>query len=94
LSDDVAVAAFREVGIRRLGRAGQDGLQTLYVNPETGDLTYAPTGDAVIRAYDEHKVSFRALLDRLEECAAHIADDTEWQESFRLAWDGMEQPYP
>jgi hypothetical protein len=49
--------------------------------------------DAVIRGYDEQKVSFRALLDRLEEGADHIADDSEWQDSFRRAWDGMEQPY-
>ena len=49
--------------------------------------------DGVIRAYDEQKAGFRALLDRLEECADHIADDTEWQESFRRVWDGMEQPY-
>ncbi len=49
--------------------------------------------DAVLNAYDEGKVGFRGLLDRLEECVDHIAGDAEWQDAFRRAWDGLEQPY-
>lgn len=49
--------------------------------------------DATLKAYDAGRVGFRALLDRLEECADHIADDPEWQDDFRRAWDGLEQPY-
>ncbi len=49
--------------------------------------------DADLRAYDDNKVSFRDLLDRLEECADHIAHDAKWQEKFRRTWGRMEDAY-
>jgi hypothetical protein len=49
--------------------------------------------DAVLKAYDENKVGFRALLDRLEECVDNITGDAEWRDTFRRVWDKMEQPY-
>ena len=31
--------------------------------------------DAVLRAYDDYRIGFRGLLDRLEECADRITDE-------------------
>jgi hypothetical protein len=49
--------------------------------------------DAVLRAYDDYKVGFRGLLDRLEGCADDIVDDTSWQDNFRRVWGRMEDAY-
>lgn len=49
--------------------------------------------DSVLKAYDENKVKFLGLLNRLEECADHVADDPEWQDTFRRVWGQMEVEY-
>ena len=49
--------------------------------------------DSVLKAYDESKVGFLGLLNRLEECADHIADDPDWQDTFRRVWGQMEVEY-
>ena len=48
---------------------------------------------AVLKAYDAKKVTFRGLLNRLEECADHLAGDAKWQEDFRRLWGRMEVDY-
>jgi hypothetical protein len=49
--------------------------------------------NSVLKAYDENKVKFLGLVNRLEECADHIADDPAWLDTFRSVWGQLEVEY-
>jgi hypothetical protein len=48
---------------------------------------------AAVSAFEDGKLGFRGLLDRLEECADQITADPVWQDNFRPIWGRLEDAY-
>lgn len=47
-----------------------------------------------VHSYDAGRITFRALLDRLESCADNLSDDDlPWKEAFQRHWNRMELAY-
>jgi hypothetical protein len=50
--------------------------------------------EAAVRAFDARRITFRAMLDRLEECVDNLSDeDLPWKEVFQQEWGRMEEAY-
>jgi hypothetical protein len=48
---------------------------------------------AALALYEDGKLGFRSLLDRLEKCVDQISSDPLWQDDFRPVWGRMEDAY-
>jgi hypothetical protein len=50
--------------------------------------------EAAVRAFDARRITFRAMLDRLEECVDNLSDeDFPWKEAFQQERGRMEEAY-
>jgi hypothetical protein len=50
--------------------------------------------EAAVRSFEAGQITFRAMLDRLEECADNLSDvDLSWKEAFQQEWGRMEEAY-
>jgi hypothetical protein len=50
--------------------------------------------EAALRSFDAKQITFRALLNRLEECVDNLSDeDLPWKEAFQRQWKRMEEAY-
>lgn len=50
--------------------------------------------EAALRSFDAERITFRALLDRLESCLDNLSDDDlPWKEEFQQEWGVLEDTY-
>ena len=50
--------------------------------------------EAALRSLDAERITFRALLDRLESCLDNLSDeDLPWKEAFQQEWGVLEDTY-
>jgi hypothetical protein len=60
----------------------------------TSDQLLLTEMEAALRSFDARRITFRALLDRLESCLDNLSDDDlPWKETFQGKWGRMEDAY-
>lgn len=60
----------------------------------TSDQVLLTEMEAAVRSFDAGRITFRALLDRLESCVDNLSDeDLSWKEAFQQKWGRMEDVY-
>ncbi|MGA8448491.1 MAG: hypothetical protein WB766_25375 [Roseiarcus sp.] len=60
----------------------------------TSDERLLTEMEAAVRSFDTGRITFRALLDRLESCVDNLSDeDLPWKEAFQQEWGILEDTY-
>ena len=60
----------------------------------TSDERLLTEMEAAVRSFDTGRITFRALLDRLELCVDNLSDeDLPWKEAFQQEWGILEDTY-